>query len=394
MRRERAFSALARAARVEAAGSVKLTSHDRTINGWGVGIARLAPFDFAPATADVWSREAAMSIPAVSRARDLICTAVGALPIQLMTVKFNRNSGQPVEELLPPPAWANRLDVNRPRQHTLAWLTDDLFFNARAYLRITERSQSTSYPLHFELMRSCDLSIDANGKVTWLGKPIDDPNDVVEFVSPLDGLLHVGYRAIQTALNLELAAERFALAEIPAGWLEQTENSEPLTTDELTEMAESFAAARRQRTIAALNPYVRYRESTMDPGRLQLVEARQHSAVELARLCNIPAYFLNAPAGTGMTYLNATQAKQDLIDFGAMPYIQCIEQTLGGPNVTPNGQAIRLDTNSWLRNPYVSNDNASSDDLSIAYNSPPPTNGDRAPGRPRDIDGLNEGTRS
>ena len=76
-----------------------------------------------------------------------------------------------------------------------------------------------------------------------------------------------------------------------------------------------------------------------------------------------------------------------------MPYIGCIEQTSGRRNVTPAGQAIRLDVNAWLRNPYVPNDNAALNDLAIAYNAPPASNGDRAPGRPRDIDGLNEGTR-
>jgi hypothetical protein len=379
-------------AAIEAAGTVSL---DRTTNarpnGWGVGYGRMAPFDWAPPV-DIWSREAAMSVPSVSRARDLICTAVGALPICLYTVRFDVPSRQSVEEQLPPPRWANRLDPNKPRQHTLAWLTDDLLFYARAYLKITTRYESTGYPATFQWMPFTDLNIEANGRVRYRNDEID-PADVVEFCSPIEGLLAVGFRAINTALNLDAAAERFSTAEIPAGWLEQTENSEPMSGDELGEIADSFQAARQARTVAALNPFIRWHESTMDPSRLQLIEARQHASVEMARLCNIPAYFLNAPAGTGMTYMNAAQAKQDLIDFGALPYIQCIEQTLGGPNVTPNGQAIRLDVNAWLRNPFVPNDNASPNDLAIAYNAPTPeTPPQRAPGRPRQIDGLNEGT--
>ena len=69
---------------------------------------------------------------------------------------------------------------------------------------------------------------------------------------------------------------------------------------------------------------------------MQLVEGRTYQALELSRLANIPEYLTGAPAGTGMTYLNAEQAKADLIDFGAAPLIACIEQTLSGPNVTPN----------------------------------------------------------
>lgn len=359
-------------------------------NGWGVGIARLAPFDFAPPV-DIWSREAAMSVPSISRARDLICTLVGALPITVWSVRFDPNTRQPVEEQLPPPRWANRLDPNEPRVNTLTWLTDDLFFYSRAYLRVTNRYVDT-YPATFERMAFVDVNIDATGRVTHNSAPVD-PADVVEFRSPIEGLLCTGFRTIQTTLNLDAAAERFSLAEIPAGWLEQTADSEPLPPDELGQIADDFQAARQARTVAALNPYIKWRESTMDPTRLQLIEARQHQAVEVARLCNIPAYFLNAPAGTGMTYTNAAQAKQDLIDFGAMPYIQCVEQTLGGPNVIPGGRAVRLDVNAWLRNPYTPNSNASPNDLQIAYNpTTPQTAPAAAPGRPRQVDGLNEGT--
>ena len=37
----------------------------------------------------------------------------------------------------------------------------------------------------------------------------------------------------------------------------------------------------------------------MDPVELQLVEARQHQALELARFANIPPYFVGAPSWCG-----------------------------------------------------------------------------------------------
>jgi phage portal protein BeeE len=374
---------------VEAAGTVALaTTHRPT--AWGVGIQRLAPADFPVPPTDVWSREAAMSVPTISRARDLICSAVGSLPLCLYTVRWNDATSAPVEERTPPAGWMNRPDPNRTRQWVLSWTTDDLLFLGRAYWRITARYQ-TSYPSAFQWMPAADVAIDATGIVRYLGKVVD-PSDVVEFLSPTDGILFTGWRTISTATNLDQAAERFSTTEIPAGWLEQTENSEPLDADELAALADSFGAARQQRAVAALNPFIRWHESTMDPSRLQLVEARRHQAVELARIANVPAYYVDAPPqGSGITYTNSAQARADLIDFAALPYIAAIEQTLGGPNVTPNGQAVRLDVNAWLRNPYTPNDNASPNDLEIAYNtdtavpvSPP---ADRGPGRPRDFDG-------
>ena len=377
-----------RPATLEAAGRVALATPN-THATWGVGYGRMAPVEFAP-PGDVWSRDAAMSVPTISRARDLICSAVGALPLTLWTVSFDAARGD-VQQQTPPAGWMTRPDPDRTRQWLLAWTTDDLLFSGRAYWRITDR-YATSYPSKFRLMPAADVGIDSNGIIRYRGH-IVPAGDVVEFLSPLDGLLYAGSRVIQIALNLEAAAERFSTAEVPAGWLEQSENSEPLPADELAELAASWSAARLQRTTAALNPYVRYHESSMDPSRLQLVEARLHQRGELANAANIPAYFVNAPAGTGMTYMNAAQAKQDLVDFGAMPFIQTIEQTLSGPNVTPNQQAVRLELNAWLRNPYTPADNASPNDMQIAYSTPSGAPGSGgSPGRPRDIDGLNEGT--
>jgi hypothetical protein len=60
----------------------------------------------------------------------------------------------------------------------------------------------------------------------------------------------------------------------------------------------------------------------------------------------------------------------DLIDFGALPYIGRIEQTLGGPNVVPTGQFVRLDLNAWLRNAFTDAAPAAND-IQEAFNPPP-----------------------
>jgi len=89
-------------------------------------------------------------------------------------------------------------------------------------------------------------------------------------------------------------------------------------------------------------------EFTSDPSKLQLQEGRQHAALELSRVANIPAYLVGIPTG-GMTYQNAQQARQDLYLFGAKPYIQTIEQTLSMPNVLPRGRHVEFDVDRYLR---------------------------------------------
>ena len=180
-----------------------------------------------------------------------------------------------------------------------------------------------------------------------------DPRDIVEFCSPNEGVLVNGWRAISIAWQLDDAADRFASTELPTGVLEEQAGGEDLSAAALAELADQFSAARRSNSIAATNKYLKYREVQNSASAMQLVEGRQYQALELARLTDVPAYLIGAPTGTGMTYQNAAQARGDLIDFGALPYIGCIEQTCSGPNVTPSTQHVKLDVDAWLRSPFT-----------------------------------------
>jgi Phage portal protein len=353
-----------------AAGQVALTRTQPSARlPWSRGGENLLPVEWATIAGDAWGREAAMSIPTISRARDLICSAVGALPFTLWRVDFA--AVPPVEESLPPAPWMARPDPDRTRQWILAWTTDDLYFYGVSHWLITGRyAAPMDYPATFARIMPGDLHVDAStGRTTVNGEGVD-PRDVVEFLSPIEGLLANGWRGISIALQLDEAADRFAATELPTGVLEEQEGGEDLTAEELAEEAAKFTEARRLNTTASVNKYLRYREINANPDAMQLVQSRSYQALELARLGNVPPYLVGAPTGTGMTYQNAVQARGDLIDFGALPYIGCIEQTLGGPNVVPRGQAVRLDTNAWLRNPFLTEDTTaeSPTDLEQAYN--------------------------
>lgn len=364
---------------VTAAGHVALADRSsRATVPWGFG-PPLAPFEFPDMAPPWWDRSAAMSLPTISRARDLICTAASALPFTLWTVDTSRVPA--IQRQIPNPAWCERPDPNRTRQWMLAWTVDDLMFYGQAHWLVTARL-ATTFPSAFRRIPPGDLQADGDvytvtdeaGHRTRVRQA-----DIVEFLSPIEDLLTNGYRAISIALQLDAAADRFAGTEIPNGILEEQDGSEDMTGDELADEALKFSIARQTNTTAATNKYLRYREIPSDPSKMQLVEARQYQALELSRLGNVPPYLAGAPAGTGMTYLNGQQARQDLIDFGAAPYIGCIEQTLSGPNVTPRGQAVRLDLNAWLRNPFTTDGEDSPNDLQVADPTQAPSQDPVAP---------------
>ena len=319
---------------------------------WGRGPG-LAPIEWAGRSVPWWDRDAAMSLPTISRSRDLICSAVSALPFTTWSVTPNQVPS--VERRRPDPTWARRPDPDKTRQWMIAWTVDDLYFYGEAHWYVTDRyALPDDYPRAFRRLCPGELGVDDNGRATINGEQVD-PRDIVEFLSPIEGLLANGYRALSIAVSLDDAADRFASSEIPAGVLQEQPGGEDMGSDDLTLLASTFTDARRSNIIAALNKYVQYIPINWDASQMQLVEGRQYQALELARLGNVPPYLGGAPSGTGMTYQNAEQARGDLIDFGALPYIGCIEQTLSGPNVLPAGTSVRLDTNAWLRSPFTGN---------------------------------------
>jgi phage portal protein BeeE len=185
-----------------------------------------------------------------------------------------------------------------------------------------------------------------SNEITFNGYPIN-ADDVVQFLAPSQGLLYTGGRAIQTAIKLQQAADRFAVNEIAAGWLQQTDASEPMSAEDLSELAAAWRNARQVGAIGALNSVVTFKEFSSDPNKLQLIESRQFQSLELSRATGIPAYLLGIGV-QGYTYQNAQQARQDLYLFGTKQYLDCIEQTLSMSQILPRGRYVEFDVDDYL----------------------------------------------
>jgi Phage portal protein len=311
----------------------------------------------------------ALRIPTLQRAHDLIVALVSGLPLVPYRERWNPDTGRLDLEPVQPLPWHVRPDPAITRQAFLGAIASDLWAYGRAYMRITSRYAARpgipeDWPATFRWMpyeyvqvtRPADadpaLHLPPGSTVTYAGARVP-LRDVIELRSPTVGVCEAGQEAIATAAALNSAARRFANVEMPSGWLRQVDG-EPMDGDALSELAAAWTAARQANTTGALNQLVEFHESTYDPDRLQLVESRQYQALELARVGNVPPYLVGAPTGTGMTYQNAQQARSDLVDFGAAPIIAAIGQAFSGPQVTPAGQGVWLDTAAWLAgNPYA-----------------------------------------
>jgi len=316
--------------------------------GINPGASMIDKFTFYSASPSV---EAALSVPTVSRARDLICSMVGCLTFKQYSQQWN---GEYMERIyLPPDTWFNQPDPNVTRNFMLSNTASDLLMFGRAFWVITERL-GNGFPSAFTWIPSQNVyTLDQTGPqwfgpsdaITFQGSPLETKN-VVQFLSPNGGLIYQGQTAITTALRLQKAAERFATNEIPSGYLKQT-GGEPMNSQDLADMAAAFAAARQQSTVAALNEYVDYKETSHKPDDLQLVQSREFMALEMARLANIPPYLVGVSV-PGYTYQNADSARMDLYQFGAKPLIEAIEQTLSMNSIVPRGRFVEMDVESYL----------------------------------------------
>jgi hypothetical protein len=304
-------------------------------------------------------RNRAVSVPTISRARDLMASVIGCMNLKMYTEMWN---GQEMEKMpLAPRTWLRRIDPTLPNNFILAWTFDDLFFYGRAFWYITSRT-ADGYPASYTRLPAAMVqTLDQAGPV-WFAPSKDivfnggglDHNDVVQFLSPIQGIIYMSEQSVATALKLEAARYRNSSSAIPAGILRQT-GGEPLSAQELADLAAAFNAARETNQTAALNEFVSYSETLTSPDKMLLIESAEFQAMEMARLCNIPPYLAGISVGS-YSYQSSAESRMDLWTFGVRAYADCIAGTLSQNNILPNNTFVEFDVEQYLTGEYSMGD--------------------------------------
>ena len=295
----------------------------------------------------------ALSVPTVSRSRDLIAGLIGALELKHYSKQW---TGEEYEEIyIPLEPWMERPDPKVTRSFFYVNLFSDLYFYGVAYAYVTTR-YSDGRPASFTWLPAANIqSPEQSGfpqyfgpskELNFNGMPLDIAN-VVQFISPIEGILRIGARSINTSIYLDMAADRYAQLETVPGYLQQVEG-EDLSGEDLGELASAWAAARKQNAIGALSRQVQFKEFSQNPQEV-ISDQRKYQALEMARLCNVPPYLVGAPTeGASMTYQNAEQSSKDLYFYGARIYLDVIEQTLSGPDILPRNRYVEFNIEDYL----------------------------------------------
>lgn len=290
------------------------------------------------------TRAQAMGIPAMRRGRNVIAGTIGTIPL----VARRPTNGQLVNVTDGTTATLlGQLDPRTTPQWTVTWTVDSMLFYGIAWWRVTARD-SYGWPQAVEWLNRSRVSWDTRGQVTVDGVVTPD-RDLIRFDGPDSGVLVDGVEPLRTCILLEAAVRRNSTGLPPMDILRPAEGAPDLTDLEAQELLDTWAGYRNERGTAWLNRAVEHQVVGFDPRAGQLAEARQHQAVEVARMLNLDATELNAPAATGMTYSNSETKRRDLLDVSLAPYITALTQRLSMPDVTPRGQRVELDTSAFLR---------------------------------------------
>jgi hypothetical protein len=285
-----------------------------------------------------------------------MASVIGSMPLRMYNEMWNGDEMESV--YIAPRSWLRRPDPTVPYQFIMSWTLDDLMMFGRAFWYITSRT-ADGYPATFTRLPAGSITTTdmvgpvwfAPSKEVYFNGGMLDPANLVQFLSPAQGMIYSAPGAIETALKLEAARNRNASSSIPAGVLKQT-GGEPLSAQELADLASAFNAARATNQTAALNEYLTYTETNSTPDKMLLIEASQYQALEMSRLANVPPYLVGVATGA-YSYQSSQQARADLYLFGVKLYADAIASALSMDNVLPRGTYVEFDADEYLEENFM-----------------------------------------
>ena len=302
---------------------------------------------FSPFNTFRVERSDAMQVPAVARARNIIAGTIASLGLN----SYNEITGAKIEgrSILKQPDPALQFIT------TMAWTVEDILFHGRAIWQVLEISPEDNRPTQARRIDptrvtfNLDLytqEIISGFYIDGTLVPVTGVGSVIMFSGIDEGILNRGGRTISTALKLEEAVQRMASEPNPTMVIKNT--GVDLPPEQVSNLLAQWKQARATRSTAYLSGPLDVTTFGYDAGQMQLTENRLNTAAEIARMCNIPAWYINAESASA-TYSNVSQERRSLVDFSLKPFMQVISERLSMNDITPRGQVVRFDLDDYLR---------------------------------------------
>lgn len=284
-------------------------------------------------------RAAAMAVPAMARARHLICGSIASCPLVVI------RDGVTLDPVYAP-TWSYRTDGPVSPYHRMLWTVDDLLFTGWSLWHAA--LDVAGFPTTLDRVPRDAWSFGPDGLtvVDADGRPLDAATHVL-LPGPHEGLLAFAGRTLRSASKMERAAARHAANPVPSVELSQEVDVE-LDPAEKDKMIADWVRGRASESGAvAFTSYgVKANVLGAVPEQL-LIEGRNAAAVDVARHASIPAAMLDATtAGASLTYETTEGRNGQFLDYGVSLYLDAIAARLSQDDVVPRGTRVAFDTSA------------------------------------------------
>lgn len=287
------------------------------------------------------TRAEALRVPAVKRARDIICGAIGQFPLRVLdptgkpSTLFTPNLfQQPEPGVAPSVTWTR--------------VVEDLLLDERAWLRVRMLGWH-GRPISVRRLDADSVTVQPNfvqypeGVATvW-----PEREGLIRIDSPNRGLLKAG-AAVRACIALERATLNAINGTPPLDYFTPVEDADPLEDDEVVDLLDDWEKNRRKRSTAYVPAALKYNVASWDPEKLQLSEAREFAITEVARETGIDAEELSVHT-TSRTYFNSQDRRRQRTEDVLGPFMTAIAGRLSMDDVTPRGYTVAFDTTGYLR---------------------------------------------
>ena len=292
------------------------------------------------------TRAEAMSVPAMARARHIIC-GFARIPLRGYRGPDPMDAG---------PTWITSTTAVLSPWHRMLWTLDDLVFSGWSCWSRVNGTDGKPIQMDRLPMNRWEWGTDIEGRtVVLVDGQVAASGSIVLIPGPHEGLLSFAQSSVRHAADLQRAAGR--AAKHPAAYLalKQTGGT-PLpksSTDPnvmtIDLLMDSWAEAREGEHggVGFLSENVDVKElGTFD--KHLVLDGRNAAAVDIARLASLPADLLDAAGPASFTYSNSRDNDRRALDYGAGLYLSAISAALSQDAVMPHGQRVAFDLEQWL----------------------------------------------
>lgn len=297
----------------------------------------------------VMTRDQAMTIPGVARARGILLSLIADKPL----IDYAGDGRAD-----PQPRWLYHTNGIHGPWRRMANTLDDLIFYPWSLWGV-QRGVATSgvkpildaWHIHYDaweidsLDRICVLNED--GQFV----PADE-EQVILIPGPSEGLLAYATRTLTGTVELEKTWIKRAQNPIPAIELHQTVESN-LDPEEAREVVDAWAKARNDPNGAiAFTPYDIEAKALGQLSPDMFIEARNAARLDLAAFFQLPGSLLDATTATASLTYVTQDSQQNAVDALSVPYwARPIEDRLSQDDVLPLGHIVRFGWQSAYTEP-------------------------------------------